>query len=129
MTFADGRVVRPWDDFYDWLNGKWADGFCPIGPYLVTADEIDDVRDLSIQLTVNGQVRQDSNTANMIFDVYELVSFLSHIMTLQPGDIIATGTPAGVGFARTPPEFLAPGDIVSCTVEGIGTIRNRIAGD
>jgi 2-keto-4-pentenoate hydratase/2-oxohepta-3-ene-1,7-dioic acid hydratase in catechol pathway len=120
VTFAEGRADRPWDDFYDWLNGKWADAFCPIGPYVVTADEIDDVRNLGISLTVNGRTRQDSNTASMIFDVYELVSFLSHIMTLTPGDIIATGTPSGVGMATD--DYLAAGDVVTARIDQLGDL-------
>jgi len=120
VTFAEGRADRPWNDFYDWLNGKWADGFCPMGPYVVTADEIDDVRNLGISLTVNGRVRQDSNTGDMIFDVYELVSFLSHIMTLTPGDVIATGTPSGVGMATD--DYLAAGDVVTARVDQLGEL-------
>jgi 2-keto-4-pentenoate hydratase/2-oxohepta-3-ene-1,7-dioic acid hydratase in catechol pathway len=96
VTFLQGRQERPWDDFYDWLNGKWADGFCPMGPYLLTADEVEDVQNLALTLKVNGQVRQNSSTAQMIYPVADIVSFLSHLMMLEPGDIIATGTPAGV---------------------------------
>ncbi len=120
VTFAEGRADRPWDEFYDWLNGKWADGFCPIGPYLVTADEVDDVRNLAIQLTVNGKVRQDSNTSNMIFDAYDMVSFASHIMTLTPGDIIATGTPAGVGMATD--DYLDAGDVITVSIAQLGEL-------
>jgi len=120
VTFADDRARRPWDEFYDWLVGKWADGFFPIGPHLVTADEIEDVRDLRISLTVNGRVRQDSSTSEMIFDVYELVSFLSHLMTLRPGDIIATGTPSGVGMGTD--EYLVTGDEVTARIEQLGEL-------
>ena len=120
VTFAEGRAVRPWDEFYDWLNGKWADGFCPIGPTIVTADAIGDPRDLPIRLTVNGEVRQNANTRDMIFDVYEMVSFLSHLMTLTPGDLIATGTPEGVGMGTG--TFLNAGDEITATIEGIGEL-------
>ncbi len=120
VTFAEGRARRPWDEFYDWLTGKWADGFCPTGPAIVTADAIGDPRDLSIRLTVNGEVRQNANTRQMIFDVYELVSFLSHLMTLTPGDIIATGTPEGVGMGTG--RYLNAGDVITATIDGIGDL-------
>jgi len=87
VTFKTGRADRPWDEFYDWLNGKWADGFLPMGPYLLTADEIGDVQNLDMTLTVNGNVRQKANTSQMIYPVADIVSFLSHIMTLEPGDV------------------------------------------
>ena len=108
MTFKEGRGPRPWDEFYDWLNGKWADGFFPMGPTLVTADEINDVQNLQMTLKVNGEVRQDANTAQMIYPVADIVSFLSHLMTLEPGDVISTGTPSGVGIATG--TFLEVGD-------------------
>jgi 2-keto-4-pentenoate hydratase/2-oxohepta-3-ene-1,7-dioic acid hydratase in catechol pathway len=124
VTFKEGRVKRPWDEFYDWLNGKWADGFLPLGPYLVTADEIDDVQDLQMTLKVNGQTRQSANTAQMIYPVTDIVSFCSHLMTLEPGDIISTGTPAGVGLATG--NFLEAGDIIECTIEGLGALTNAL---
>jgi 2-keto-4-pentenoate hydratase/2-oxohepta-3-ene-1,7-dioic acid hydratase in catechol pathway len=124
VTFKNGRNQRPWDEFYDWLNGKWADGFLPLGPYLTTADEIDDVQNLVIELSVNGQVRQKANTSEMIYPVADIVSFLSHITTLEPGDIIATGTPEGVGMATG--DFLSPGDKIDCTIEKLGTLSNTI---
>jgi len=124
VTFAKNRAKRPWDEFYDWLNGKWADGFCPMGPYLVTADEIEDVQDLDMTLTVNGEVRQKANTGQMIYPVAEIVSFLSHIMTLEPGDVIATGTPSGVGLATG--NYLKAGDRIDATIEGLGTLTNRL---
>lgn len=123
-TFADGRSRRPWDEFYDWLNGKWADCFCPTGPYLVTAEEVGDPTNLQVELTVNGRTRQQETTSGMIFDVYEIVSFISHIMTLTPGDIIATGTPSGVGFADG--NFLAGGDVITCRIENIGELTNTL---
>ena len=108
--------------------GKSLDGACPTGPWIVTADEVPDPQALSLRSRVNGVVKQSDSTANMIFDVATTVSILSQGMTLEAGDIIATGTPEGVGFARTPPEFLQPGDVVECEIEGIGAIRNRIVG-
>ncbi|MBI3359742.1 MAG: fumarylacetoacetate hydrolase family protein [Chloroflexi bacterium] len=109
------------------FKGKSLDGACPMGPWIVTADEIDNPHALAIRCRVNGVTKQDSTTANMIFTVPAIVEILSRGLTLQPGDVIATGTPSGVGFARTPPEFLQPGDVVECEVEKIGVIRNRIA--
>jgi len=123
-TFAQGRAERPWDEFYDWLNGKWADGFCPIGPYLVSADEIGDPMDLELELTVNGETKQKETTGNMIFNVYEIVSFISHLMTLTGGDIIATGTPSGVGMASG--NFLKGGDVISARIEKIGVLTNTL---
>jgi 2-keto-4-pentenoate hydratase/2-oxohepta-3-ene-1,7-dioic acid hydratase in catechol pathway len=110
------------------FKGKSLDGFAPLGPWIVTADEINDPQNLQITCSVNGVKKQDGNTNQMIFDIAETVVQLSKGMTLLAGDIIATGTPSGVGFARTPPEFLKPGDEVVCSVEKVGTIRNRIAG-
>ena len=124
MTFAENRAKRPWDEFYDWLNGKWADGFLPMGPYLLTADEIADVQNLDMTLTVNCEVRQKANTSQMIYPVADVVSFLSHIMTLEPGDVIATGTPAGVAMATG--KFLEPGDHIECTIEKLGTLGNTL---
>jgi len=124
VTFSRNRQKRPWDEFYDWLNGKWADGFCPLGPYLVTSDEIADVQNLKMVLRVNGQVRQDANTSQMIYPVADIVSFISHITTLEPGDIICTGTPAGVGVATG--NFLKAGDRIECSIEGLGTLTNTL---
>jgi 2-keto-4-pentenoate hydratase/2-oxohepta-3-ene-1,7-dioic acid hydratase in catechol pathway len=122
VTFSKSRQPRPWDDFYDWLNGKWADGFCPLGPYLVTKDEVADVQNLKMALKVNGDVRQNANTAQMIYPVADIVSFLSHLMTLEPGDVICTGTPSGVGVATG--NFLKAGDRIECTIEGLGILTN-----
>jgi 2-keto-4-pentenoate hydratase/2-oxohepta-3-ene-1,7-dioic acid hydratase in catechol pathway len=108
------------------FKGKSLDGSAPLGPWIVTADEIDDAQNLQITCSVNGVQKQNSNTGEMIFSIAETIVQLSKGMTLLAGDIIATGTPSGVGFARTPPEFLKPGDEVTCTVEKVGTIRNRI---
>ncbi len=109
-----------------WTMGKTFDTFAPMGPVIVTADEIEDPHKLAISLTLNGELMQDSNTANLIFGVPQLIAFLSSVMTLQPGDIISTGTPAGVGFARKPPRWLKPGDEVAIEVQGIGRLVNPV---
>jgi len=124
VTFKAGRADRPWDEFFDWLNGKWSDGFLPMGPWLVTAEEIPDPQKLRMELKVNGQVRQQADTGQMIFSVAEIVSFVSHLMTLEPGDVIATGTPHGVGMADG--RFLEPGDRIEATIEGVGTLVNAL---
>lgn len=124
LTVAAERTYRPWDEFFDWLNGKWFDTFSAMGPVLVTPDEIADPHALRMQLSVNGRVFQDASTDQMIFRIEELLSFASYIMKLEPGDIIATGTPSGVGAASG--TFLRPGDIVEGTVDGLGTLRNPV---
>lgn len=106
--------------------GKSLDGACPMGPVIVTRDEIPDPQNLALRSWVNGVAKQDGNTRDMIFDVATIIATVSRGMTLEPGDIIATGTPSGVGFARNPPEFLKPGDVVECEVEGIGRLRNHV---
>jgi 2-keto-4-pentenoate hydratase/2-oxohepta-3-ene-1,7-dioic acid hydratase in catechol pathway len=108
-----------------YFKGKSLDSSCPSGPWVVTKDEIGDPQSLNLRLSVNGKVKQDSNTANMIHPVDEIVSWISYGMTLLPGMLVATGTPEGVGFARTPPEFIRIGDTVEAEVEGIGTLRNK----
>lgn len=107
--------------------GKSLDGACPMGPCIVTADEIPNPQSLSLRTWVNGVLKQSSTTQAQIFSVAQIISLLSRSLTLEPGDIIATGTPSGVGFARTPPEFLSSGDSVECEIEAIGRLRNRIA--
>lgn len=109
-----------------WTRSKSLDTFAPIGPYLVTKDEIEDPQDLSVRCTLNGEVMQDGNTEKMIFSVAELVSFLSMGMTLEPGDIIMTGTPPGVGGARDPQVFLKDGDEVTIEIEGLGALTNPV---
>lgn len=108
------------------IKGKSADTFGPLGPWLVTRDEIADPQDLDIWLDLNGERRQNANTAEMIHTVAELVSHLSDFMTLMPGDVIATGTPAGVGLGCKPPRFLKPGDVLECGVESLGRQRHEV---
>ena len=116
LQFSDGQ----------WTRSKSFDTFCPVGPRLVAAEEIPDPQRLAIRCIVNGEVLQDSSTEHMVFPVSELVAFISESVTLEPGDLIATGTPAGVGFARKPPIFLQAGDEVSVEIEGVGTLTNPV---
>jgi len=109
-----------------WFKGKSLDGSCPMGPVLVTADEFGNPQVKRLSLRVNGVVKQDATTADMIFPVATIIEWLSKGLTLEPGDIIATGTPEGVGMGRTPQEWLQDGDVVETEIEGIGTMRNRI---
>ena len=109
-----------------WVRGKSFDTFCPCGPYLVTADEVGDPQQLAIQCRVNGEVRQDSNTNEMIFKIPELIAFISKTCTILPGDILSTGTPDGVGVFRKPPVFLKAGDVVEVEIEKLGTLRNPV---
>jgi 2-keto-4-pentenoate hydratase/2-oxohepta-3-ene-1,7-dioic acid hydratase in catechol pathway len=115
--FSDGQFTR----------GKSFDTFCPVGPYVVTADEIEDPQDLSITARVNGTTMQDSSTKEMIFSVAEIISYVSRFIVLEPGDIIATGTPAGVGMAKVPPRYLTDGDVVEIAVSGLGVLSNPVA--
>jgi 2,4-didehydro-3-deoxy-L-rhamnonate hydrolase len=119
------REATHWDGFFDWLNGKWPDGFCPCGPWLVTADEVPDPQALGIELRVNGEVRQQGSTAEMLFGVAELIAFASRFMTLEPGDLIATGTPAGVG--DTTRTYLSPGDVMEGRIDRLGVLRTPVA--
>jgi 2-keto-4-pentenoate hydratase/2-oxohepta-3-ene-1,7-dioic acid hydratase in catechol pathway len=107
-----------------WTMGKNFDTFAPMGPYLVSADEIEDPHNLNLSLTLNGETMQSSNTRELIFKIPETVEFLSSVMTLEPGDVVLTGTPAGVGFSRNPPRWLLPGDEVVVRVDGLGELRN-----
>jgi 2-keto-4-pentenoate hydratase/2-oxohepta-3-ene-1,7-dioic acid hydratase in catechol pathway len=109
-----------------WFKGKSLDGHCPMGPWIVTADKVKDWWDLRVVTRVNGVIKQDSNTRHMYFKIPRIIAELSAGMTLEPGDIISTGTPAGVGHARTPPEFLRAGDILETEISGIGLLRNKI---
>jgi 2-keto-4-pentenoate hydratase/2-oxohepta-3-ene-1,7-dioic acid hydratase in catechol pathway len=109
-----------------WFKGKSLDGSCPMGPWVITADDVPDVQALQLQLRVNGVVKQDANTRDMIYPVDAIIEWLSVGMTLLPGMVIASGTPEGVGFARTPPEFLHAGDVMESEVQGVGMLRNTI---
>jgi 2-keto-4-pentenoate hydratase/2-oxohepta-3-ene-1,7-dioic acid hydratase in catechol pathway len=109
-----------------WVRGKSCDTFCPTGPWLTTADAVRDPHALKIQMRVNGKTVQDSNTSNLIFRIPALIAFISEAITLEPGDVIATGTPDGVGVFRKPPVFLKAGDVMEIEIEGLGTLRNRI---
>lgn len=112
-----------------WLLGKSFDSFAPFGPALVTADEIADPNHLKIQLRLNGAVMQDSSTSQFLFNVETLIAYVSQVCTLSPGDLLFTGTPPGVGFARKPPVFLKPGDTVEVEIESIGVLRNPVVAD
>jgi 2-keto-4-pentenoate hydratase/2-oxohepta-3-ene-1,7-dioic acid hydratase in catechol pathway len=112
-----------------WMMGKTFDTFAPMGPAIVTTDEIEDPHNLNISLTLNGQVMQNSNTRNLIFDVPKLIAHLSSVFTLEPGDVISTGTPAGVGFVRKPPVYLQPGDEVVVQVQGLGQLMNPVVAE
>jgi len=116
FQFADGQ----------WQRGKSCDTFAPMGPTIVTTDEVADPHNLSIKLILNGQTMQDSNTERLIFDIPELIEFLSQTITLEPGDVIATGTPPGVGFARKPPAFLKAGDEMEVVIEKVGTLNTPV---
>lgn len=122
-----GRKERPKDGFFDWLHGKWHDTFMPTGPCVRSASSVADPQKFPMNLKVNGSVMQDANTSQMIFSVAALVSILSSFTTLEPGDIISTGTPAGVGAGRKPPLYLKKGDVVEARIEGIGLLRNPVA--
>ncbi|GLQ35804.1 2-hydroxyhepta-2,4-diene-1,7-dioate isomerase [Amylibacter marinus] len=112
-----------------WTKGKSCDTFAPTGPWMVTADEIDDVQNLSMHLDINGTRRQTGNTSTMIFSVAEIIAHLSQLMTLHPGDVISTGTPPGVGMGMTPPQYLAVGDEMSLSIQGLGTQTQRVTMD
>ena len=114
--FADGQ----------WIRGKSFDTFCPMGPYLLTADEIPDPHTLDIRCWVNGELRQESNTRELIFKVHDLVAYISKTSTLMPGDVLSTGTPGGVGVFRDPQVFLQPGDLVEVEIEKLGRLSNRV---
>jgi 2-keto-4-pentenoate hydratase/2-oxohepta-3-ene-1,7-dioic acid hydratase in catechol pathway len=109
-----------------WVKGKSCDTFAPIGPFLATPDEIADVHDLRLWLRVNGELKQNGTTRDLVFGVPALVSYISQFMTLLPGDIISTGTPAGVGLGHTPPQYLRAGDVVELGIDGLGQSRQRL---
>lgn len=121
--------ARDWQlkkDGKQWMIGKTFDTFAPVGPVLVTRDEVPDPHALGIRLRLNGQTMQDSSTAQMIFKVPEVLAYLSQVFTLEPGDLIFTGTPPGVGMARKPPVFLKAGDVAEVEIDGLGTLRNPV---
>ena len=119
FQFADGQ----------WQRGKSCDTFAPMGPSVVTVDEIADPHNLNIRFRLNGETLQDSNTCQLIFKTPELIEFLSRIITLEPGDVMATGTPPGVGFARKPPIFMKPGDVAEVEIQQLGTLINRVGNE
>lgn len=119
-----GRKPRERDKFFDWLHGKWHDTFCPMGPCIVSAAAIPDPQDLAIRLAVNGSIKQDGHTGQMIFPVAAIIAFLSRWVTLEPGDIISTGTPSGVGSSSG--TYLKPGDVVVATIDAIGALSNPV---
>ncbi len=128
-TAANDVSARIWQKHGgsgQWVRGKSFDTFCPLGPWLVTPDEIPNPDNLGLSLALNGEVMQNSRTSDMIFSVRTLIAYLSEDTTLLPDTVILTGTPEGVGFARKPPVYLKPGDRLSLTVEGIGTLENRV---
>ena len=128
-TCANDISARRWQKHAgakQWIKGKSFDTFCPVGPFLVTKDEIQDPHSLEIQCRLNGQVLQKSNTSDMIFSINEIIEYLSESATLLPGTLILTGTPSGVGFTRKPPKYLMSGDILETEIEGIGTLTNSI---
>jgi 2-keto-4-pentenoate hydratase/2-oxohepta-3-ene-1,7-dioic acid hydratase in catechol pathway len=116
LQFADGQ----------WTRGKSPDTFCPVGPRLVPRDEIPDPQALSIRAVLNGEAMQDSSTSNMVFGVADVIAYITQTITLEPGDLIATGTPAGVGAFRKPPVFMQPGDEITIEIEGLGALTNPV---
>jgi 2-keto-4-pentenoate hydratase/2-oxohepta-3-ene-1,7-dioic acid hydratase in catechol pathway len=128
-TIGNDISARDWQlkkDGKQWMVGKTFDTFAPTGPEIVTPDEIADPHQLGVRLRLNGTTMQDSNTRHMIFPVGAILSYLGQVFTLEPGDLIFTGTPPGVGFARKPPVYLKDGDIVEVEIDGLGTLRNRV---
>jgi 2-keto-4-pentenoate hydratase/2-oxohepta-3-ene-1,7-dioic acid hydratase in catechol pathway len=124
FTPNPARKARERDKFFDWLHGKWHDTFTPVGPCILSADVVADPQSFPLRLTVNGEVKQNASTAQMVFPVAAVVSFISRFVTLEPGDIISTGTPSGVGSATG--TYLKPGDVLRATIGGIGTLENPV---
>jgi 5-carboxymethyl-2-hydroxymuconate isomerase len=116
LQFADGQ----------WSRGKSPDTYCPVGPQLVPRDQISDPQNLAIRAILNGETMQDSTTANMVFGVAEIIAYVTQTITLEPGDLIATGTPAGVGAFRDPKVFMQPGDEITIEIEGLGSLTNPV---
>lgn len=135
MEYVAGYMVghdvsaRDWQkkkEGKQWLLGKSFDTFAPTGPWLVTADDVKDPHQLDISLRLNDQVMQESNTSQLIFSIPALLAYITQVFTVEPGDLLFTGTPSGVGFARTPPLFLKAGDVVEVEIQGLGTLRNPV---
>lgn len=120
-----GRAQRDKDGYFDWLHGKWHDTFCPMGPCALSAADVPDPQRLKLTLRVNGHVEQDASTADMVFPVAAVIEFISSFVTLEPGDVISTGTPSGVGASKG--KFLKPGDSLEATIQNIGVLRNPVA--
>jgi 2-keto-4-pentenoate hydratase/2-oxohepta-3-ene-1,7-dioic acid hydratase in catechol pathway len=125
LDLHEDRMPREGDRWFDWLNGKWFDSFAPMGPFLVTADQVGDPQALDLRLWVNGDLRQDADTGQMVYTVAELIQWITEFVTLEPGDVIATGTPSGVG--NTTGTFLQPGDVIEAEIAKIGRLRNTVA--
>ncbi len=126
VSARDYQIRKPGGQ---WMSGKTFDTFAPMGPALVTKDDVPDPHCLDITCTVSGELLQSSNTKHLIFTIPDIVAYCSHIFTLEPGDVIATGTPGGVGFARKPPRFLREGDVAVLEIQGIGALRNPVRGE
>ena len=120
-----GRAQRDKDGYFDWLHGKWHDTFCPMGPCVLPAADAPDPQKLKMTLRVNGHVEQDASTADMVFPVAAVIEFISSFVTLEPGDVISTGTPSGVGASKG--KFLKPGDVLEAQIQNIGVLRNPVA--
>ena len=128
-TIANDVSARRWQlhaGAKQWIKGKSFDTFCPLGPHLVTVDEIPNPQNLKLSTELNGALMQQANTTEMIFTIAELIAYLSHSATLLPGTVILTGTPSGVGFSRQPPVYLMPGDTVTVKVDQIGALSNPV---
>ncbi|XP_003701388.1 oxaloacetate tautomerase FAHD2A, mitochondrial isoform X2 [Megachile rotundata] len=129
-TIAQDITARDWQKSKrnggQFLIGKAMDTFCPLGPAVVTKEAVSDINNLAVKTWVNGNIKQDGNTKELIFKPHEIVAYISQFMTLLPGDVILTGTPAGVGFTRKPPEFLQRGDVLETEIEGLGRMRNKV---
>jgi 2-keto-4-pentenoate hydratase/2-oxohepta-3-ene-1,7-dioic acid hydratase in catechol pathway len=124
IDYGNERNDYAWREYFDWLMGKWPDSFAPLGPYLVTADDVPDPQQLDMRLTLDGELRQHASTRDMIFGVAEIIAFASRFMTLEPGDLIATGTPSGVGDATG--TYLRPGNVMEASITGLGTLRTPV---
>lgn len=129
-TLVNDVTARDWQlRTSQWMPGKIVEGFTPVGPFLVTPDEVDHARALGMRLTLDGEVMQDSSTSQLVFTPKQIIAYLSQLITLAPGDLISTGTPAGVGHLRDPRVYLTPGKVVEATMEGLGTQTNRCVAD